>query len=152
MLNVKNFLGDGKFQESTMLAGNGARKESKVVISRKIGLTTRGDMRTAEYVVLDNPTRLKPSDWERVVAVVSMGKDWQFKGWLWSTPVELFSHCLGVFVKWDWEKTPDAVGKWNVKILDLSKTKRHLDASASNQFWQHLDKFTRIHKPDFHRE
>ena len=67
-------------------------------------------------MVVDNPSRLKDGDWERVVCVVALGKDWQFKGWKWPTPVELFSKTLGVFIKWDNEDTPPAVLKWNVKV------------------------------------
>ena len=170
LLNVKTFLCDGQFLESSVISGRGETKATKVVISRRLGASAAdvansgstkaaaaaaaaaGDERTAEYLAIDNPSRLKPSDWERVVAVVALGKDWQFKGWHWNTPVDLFTHALGVYVKWDNEVTPAAVGKWNVKVLDLSKNRRHLDATSSMQFWQHLDNFVRINKPGFVRE
>lgn len=50
------------------------------------------DRLSAEYLVIDNPSRLAPGDWERVVAVVALGKEWQFKGWHWEKPVDLFAN------------------------------------------------------------
>ena len=167
LLNVSAFLGNGTFVDSGSLAAKGEIKPAKVVISRKLGTYSigsgtsgaqtkaasgkTGHGRSAEYLVIDNPSRLQSSDWERVVAVVALGKDWQFKGWRWNSPVDLFSHAMGVYVKWDNESTPLAVAKWNVKILDLSKNRRHLDATAAIQFWQHLDNFVKVFKPQFER-
>ena len=32
------------------------------------------------------------------------------------------------------------VPKWNVKVLGVSKTTRHADATAANAFWQGVEK------------
>lgn len=80
--------------EGAKLASSGVVKPSKEVITRQVSSngSQGGVKKTYDYLIIDNPTRLKPEDWERVVAVVSVGKDWQFKGWKWPSPVELFSH------------------------------------------------------------
>ena len=101
--------------------------------------------------VVDNPSRLKAADWDRVVAVVALGKEWQFKGWQWSSPVELFSKCFGVYFKWDNEGAPEAVTKWNVSVVDVSRNRRNLDPSTALKFWQHLDNAVRLSHPALHR-
>jgi len=61
--------------------------------------------------VIDNPSRLKPDDWSRVACIIAHGKEWQFKGWAVSSPVELFYKARGIYFKWDNEKAPvDTVG------------------------------------------
>ena len=47
--------------------------------------------------VLDNPTKLSPADWDRVVATFLIGATWQFTGWHWKEPVDIFSHSLSLF-------------------------------------------------------
>ena len=32
------------------------------------------------------------------------------------------------------------IGKWNVKVLRMSKTTRHADPTAANVFWQAVEK------------
>lgn len=49
------------------------------------------------YQIIDSAQKLKPEDWKRVAAVFVQGNTWQFKGWKWATPLEIFSngtHCL----------------------------------------------------------
>ena len=109
-------------------------------------------MSEAGYEIIDSPLRLSSSDWERVVAVFAMGKDWQFKGWKWPTAVEVFSNSLGVYLQYnDVLAPPDAIQKWNVTVLDLSKTRRHLDRTTSLHFWRLLDEFVSQHKREFSR-
>ena len=43
----------------------------------------------------------KIEDWENVVAVFVQGESWQFKGWKWESPVELFSHVKGFWLKYE---------------------------------------------------
>jgi parafibromin len=45
-----------------------------------------------KFLVLDAVDTLKDGDWERVVAVFATGPDWQFKGWKWEKPVDIFSN------------------------------------------------------------
>ena len=40
------------------------------------------------------------------------------------------------------------VAQWDVEVLKLNRTRRHMDRTASHQFWKSLDKFTAKHFPD----
>jgi parafibromin len=43
------------------------------------------------YEVRDKPSALKADDWDRVVAVFVLGKEWQFKDWPFKDHVEIFN-------------------------------------------------------------
>jgi parafibromin len=58
-------------------------------------------------------------DWDRVVAVFVTGQDWQFNGWKWSKPVELFTKVLGIHVSMDDRVVDPKVLSWNCKILQV---------------------------------
>lgn len=63
----------------------GGRRDNEVLLQRQ-----RNGV-TVPYRVVDNPAKLTPSDWDRVVAVFVMGPAWQFKGYPWENPVEIFA-------------------------------------------------------------
>lgn len=63
----------------------GAKRDNEVLLHRQ-----RNGV-SVPYRVVDNPAKLSPSDWDRVVAVFVMGPAWQFKGYPWENPVEIFA-------------------------------------------------------------
>lgn len=113
------------------------RPGSEVLIMRR-----KPDGTTSQYKIIDNPIKLDSDDWNRVVAVFVQGPAWQFKGWPWGgSPVEIFSKIKAFHLKWDESKLDDNVAKWNVHILELSRTKRHLDKASLLKFWSTLDSY-----------
>lgn len=74
------------------------------------------------YELYDNVKSFTPSDWERVIAVFSNAKDWQFKGWKeWKEdPTEIFSRVCGFYLKYEEEPLPEKIKNWNVKVLNVS--------------------------------
>ena len=139
MRNAQTILQDLSYAEESP---GGRPRESEVLIQRK-----RPDGTHAPYKILDNPLKLDPEDWNRVVAVFVQGPGWQFKNWPWNgSPVDIFSHIKGFHLKWDETKLDDNVAKWNVHILELSRNKRHLDRANLLKFWSSLDTFMMKHK------
>lgn len=63
----------------------GAKRDNEVLLHRQ-----RNGV-SVPYRVVDNPAKLSPNDWDRVVAVFVMGPAWQFKGYPWENPVEIFA-------------------------------------------------------------
>ncbi|KAM9965503.1 hypothetical protein ACTFIW_005321 [Dictyostelium discoideum] len=98
------------------------------------------------YEVIDNIKSLKPEDWYRVVAAFVQGEAWQFKDWKWSNPADLFANIRGFYVKFDDSNLPDVVKSWDVKVLHISKSKRHLDHTAQVEFWNAFDDFANAKK------
>ena len=87
LFNVKQFLEKRTFQTTDEMRkkANGV-KESPVILQRQIA---RGG--TLTFQVLDSVDKMRESDWDRVVAVFTGGPRWQFRGWKWEEPVEIFS-------------------------------------------------------------
>ncbi|CAN0073875.1 unnamed protein product, partial [Phaeothamnion confervicola] len=115
LYNAKQFLSDGRFEPSQLVKEQGDKKPANLRIERTLH---NGQRMT--YEVIDNPTRLYPQDWERVVCVLVQGVEWQFKRWQWEQPVTLFQTVLGVHLKYDDTRTLDTVAGWNVRVLEVS--------------------------------
>lgn len=125
-------------QDLTYAEGNsGKGRESEILIQRK-----KPDGSGVFYKIIDSPLKLEADDWNRVVGVFVQGPAWQFKGWPWGgSPVEIFSRIKGYHLKWDESKLDENVAKWNVHIIELSRSKRHLDKANLLKFWSSLDAF-----------
>ncbi|KAI1298179.1 Parafibromin [Halotydeus destructor] len=140
MFNAKSILQDLRFIDGT--TSHDGKRESEIHVLRR-----KPDNTTVPYRVIDNPLKLQPEDWERVVAVFVQGPAWQFKGWPWDgNPVEIFSRIKAFHLKWDEMKLDANVSKWSVDIIELSKTKRHLDRANLLKLWGSLDSYMVKHK------
>ncbi|CAK5073022.1 unnamed protein product [Meloidogyne enterolobii] len=72
---------------------------------------------------------------------ILQGPAWQFKGWKWNgNPVEIFSNVAAFHLKFEEQKMDPNVAKWSVNVLQLSRTKRHLDRAILQRFWEILDR------------
>lgn len=90
MYNAKEILQDLRFVTTEEKKAQGYPRENELLLQRR----KDGNI-TVPYRVIDNPSRLSPQDWHRVVAVFVMGPAWQFKGWPWNgNPVEIFSQSM----------------------------------------------------------
>ena len=143
MFNAKDLLQDLRFISTAEIRGSGAKRENDVLIQRR----KEGGL-TVPYRVLDNPTRLTNAEWDRVVAVFVMGQAWQFKGWPnEGRPVEILSRIAGFHLKMEETTLEKNIANWAVSVIQLSRTKRHLDRAAMLSFWEKLDKHIVKHKP-----
>lgn len=82
----------------------------------------------------------KPSYWDRVVAVITTGQEWQFKNYKWSKPRELFQNIKGYYFHFDNDKVPEIVKAWNVEKIGIDKNRRFKDAESLNVFWDSLER------------
>ncbi|KAL1131818.1 hypothetical protein AAG570_011430 [Ranatra chinensis] len=136
MYNAKEILQDLRFVTTEEKKKGGEKRNNEVLLQRR----KEGNL-TVPYRVIDNPGKLGPADWDRVVAVFVMGPAWQFKGWPWAgNPVEIFSKICAFHLKYDEMKLDSNVSRWAVCVIQLSRTKRHLDRAALMVFWEKLDK------------
>lgn len=154
MLNAKDLLQDLTFVPSEEKKKQGCRRESETLIQRR-----RDRMQqprgaelslTVPYKVVDQPLKLTPQDWDRVVAVFVHGPAWQFKGWPGllpdGSPVDIFAKIKAFHLKYDQVPLDPNVQKWDVKVLELSYYKRHSDRPLFLSFWQTLDSYMGRHK------
>jgi len=139
MYNVKQFLEEKQFIDPQECRRQGMKKESKIIITRE-----RSDGKSLKYYVVDSADRFQKEEWDKVVAVFTCGATWQFKGWKWSNPTELFSRIRGFYLQYQDDILKEPVKDWNVKILKVEKNKRHHDIQTVLEFWNELDRYMSI--------
>ncbi|XP_043807107.1 protein CDC73 homolog isoform X2 [Manihot esculenta] len=88
--NVKEFLEDGIYIPTDVKVKQMKGAKPDCVTVQKKFSTDRNRVMTA-YEVRDKPSALKAEDWDRVVAVFVLGKEWQFKDWPFKDHVEIFN-------------------------------------------------------------
>ncbi|KAL3505944.1 hypothetical protein ACH5RR_031326 [Cinchona calisaya] len=140
--NVKEFLEDGVFIPTDVkIKQMKGVKPDCVTVQKKF---SRDRVVTA-YEVRDKPSTLKSEDWDRVVAVFVLGKEWQFKDWPFKDHIEIFNKVLGFYLRFEDDSVESAkyVKQWNVKIISISKNKRHQDRAAALEVWDRLEEFMR---------
>ena len=91
--------------------------------------------RPTRFILVETPDNFKPDYWNRVVAVFTTGQAWQFKGYKWQNPAELFAHGLGVYVGWRGETVPDSVKGWGRGVLSSSVDKWR-EGQTTQQRWR----------------
>jgi len=144
-INATSFLQDGRYMSNTALKQKGIVKKPRLTIKAfPIANPTPGN--PILYDVIDNPMILKPIEWRRVVCVFAFGPEWQFKGWKYSNPVELFNRTCGFFLHFADEKVHENIKKWSVKPIAISRgeEKRHEDKKIIWEFWKALDHFVAL--------
>ncbi|ORX55344.1 CDC73-domain-containing protein [Piromyces finnis] len=136
MYNVSKFLQDKQFLDPQECRKQGIKKEQYLTITRQ-----KSDGSELKYYVVDSVDKFRTEDWDRVVAVFTCGATWQFKGWKWSNPTELFSKIRGFYLQYQDDVLKEPVKEWNVKVLKVEKYKRHHDIQTVLEFWNELDRY-----------
>lgn len=89
--NVREFLEDGIYvpmeKKMSEMKAAGLSKPDVITVQKKLNR----DRMVVAYEVRDKPTALKKEDWDRVVSVFVLGKEWQFKDWPFRDHAEIFS-------------------------------------------------------------
>jgi parafibromin len=78
-----------------------------------------------------------------VVAVFTMGKQWQFKDWPfgYGNPSDIFTKIKGYHFKLSGIPLDPNIAKWSVSVIELDPHKRHLDRARLTAFWDELDRY-----------
>ena len=125
------------------------KRGASIAVTHRVAQRLGG--REIEYEIVDNPaSRLRSAaDWDRVVAVVAQGAEWQFKGWRYPKPVDLFGKAFGFYIGIEGAPIPQVLLGWNVKLGKLNRDKRGLDSVTYAQFWNGLDEWMSVHKQEY---
>lgn len=136
LLNVAQLLQDGLYYEPTEEKKHffESTRPEMVEIKRNI----MGSLWTFE--VRDAIKNFEKSQWLRVVAVVTDGTDWQFKGYPFETLVDMFTTFKGMYFTACGARTPEHVKKWACTILDMSSTQfQHRFGAVRDAFWTEVE-------------
>jgi len=130
--NAKEFLEKGNYHEVTSVQPI----QQPVYLSRNV----RGKKVTFE--IYDSIMGFTKKHWRRVVAVFVQGPRYQFKDWPSGNDlVNLFLTFKGFYLKYQDVPMEDNVKRWNVKVMQIHRNKRHFDKTVQHEFWAELDKF-----------
>jgi len=144
MVNVGAFLG----RDAVYRREGPGRRGGTITLTHRFSARLGGHEVT--FDVIDNPaTRLKKDEWHRVVAVLCQGARWQFKGWRYSDPVDLFSRTFGFYVGLEGANVPSELRGWKVKTGKVSRDRRGGDSICLASFWNGLEEFMAVHKQEF---
>eukprot|EP00339_Tiarina_fusa_P024071 CAMPEP_0117007104 /NCGR_PEP_ID=MMETSP0472-20121206/7096_1 /TAXON_ID=693140 ORGANISM="Tiarina fusus, Strain LIS" /NCGR_SAMPLE_ID=MMETSP0472 /ASSEMBLY_ACC=CAM_ASM_000603 /LENGTH=158 /DNA_ID=CAMNT_0004708763 /DNA_START=71 /DNA_END=547 /DNA_ORIENTATION=- len=151
MINAHEFFANSKFVPRDVLTKKGiTARSTPTQFSRRVGQRLGGG--TVEYELMDNPkVKLRTAkDWERVVAVLAFGAAWQFKDWPghYSHPVRLFGSVFGFYVGMEGANVPKELQGWSVVQQKVNRDKRGMDSVTYASFWNGVDEFMSIHKPE----
>uniref|UniRef100_A0A7S4ANR7 Cell division control protein 73 C-terminal domain-containing protein n=1 Tax=Pseudo-nitzschia australis TaxID=44445 RepID=A0A7S4ANR7_9STRA len=152
LVNAHKFFAESQFVNRANMQKElrSKRQVPKTQFSRQINSRYGGG--TAEYELMDNPkSKLhRPEDWDRVVAVVALGQSWQMKDWpgSYSNPVQLFNRVFGFYVGMEGDNIPKELQGWAVTQNKVSRDKRGMDSISYASFWNALDEWMAIHKPE----
>ena len=152
LVNGHRFLGESRFvpRDTMQKELRRTRQAPKTSFKRKVHARLGG--RELEYELMDNPrSKLHTrKDWDRVVAVVALGQAWQFKDWpdFYSNPVTLFEKVFGFYIGMEGDNVSKELLGWQVTRAKLNRDKRGLDSVAYASFWNALDNWMAIHKPE----
>jgi len=151
MINAGFFFGkDAVYipRDQAMKRADAGKRGGTIQVTHKLAPRLGGAEIT--YDIIDNPTtRLKKEEWSRVVAVIAQGASWQFKGWQYSDPVDLFSRAFGFYIGLDGASIPDELRNWNVKLGKVSRDRRGQDNVCLASFWNGLEEFIAVHKQEY---
>lgn len=94
------------------------------------------------FEITSNVRNFTKIEWKRVVSVFVQGDDWEFKDWPKSeNPTSILQKVKGFYLKFQDMPINENTKKWNVKILEISRSKRYYDVSIQNEFWNLLTDF-----------
>lgn len=138
--NAKEFLADAHY--INMKTCTDEEKEKCNEESKKNSFTKKILGKELLFEICSNVRNFTKNEWKRVVAVFVQGDDWEFKDWPKNENVtSILLKVKGFYLKYKDLPLNENVKKWNVKILEISRTKRHFDVSIQNEFWTLMDEF-----------
>ncbi len=78
--------------------------------------------------------------------VVCTGKEWQFRNWkIGEKPIDIFQKVQGFYFHYDDQAPDEKASSWAIKLIPISRAKRHTDGHAQFQFWGSLDTSIKRH-------
>ena len=141
--NAKAFLHDGRYINLNMLEND--EKDLVVEDNSDNNFFYKIQGKDLLFEICSNVRKFNKNDWKRVVAVFVQGDDWEFKDWPRSeNPSTILQKVKGYYMKYNNNPTNKNIKKWNVQTLEISRNKRHFDASIQNKFWTSLSQFLSV--------
>lgn len=165
MSNIKSFLDSGLYVPAAHPTLSSQASTNLLHITRVLPSISPKPFR---FIIVDSPDNFKPEYWSRVVAVFTTGQTWQFRGYKWREPQELFGHVLGVYIGekglpvpnevkgWGSSVRTFGVERWDERVHGSSvepgvrETRRWRDREVVEEVWRGIEGFMRG-RPEWRR-
>ncbi|KAJ2690243.1 accessory factor associated with RNA polymerase II [Coemansia spiralis] len=144
MYNIKSLLQDHQFVDGRAEMEKAGPKPHEVFVEHTMSYSGQA----VKFRIVDSVQDFTEADWEALVCVFTQGAAWQFRNWMWKTPEEVFHNCLGFYPKYQDERPKDAVNSWAVSLLNIERSKRHMDRATVVGLWNSLEQYMARNKPD----
>lgn len=154
MSNVKSFLDQGLYVPADHPTLASQTTPNILHVTRTLpGLSPK----PFRFILVDSPDQFKPEYWSRVVAVFTTGQTWQFRGYKWREPQQLFENVLGVYVGEKAQPLPTDIKGWGSAVRkfelerwdershganidpDQRQNKRWRDRETVEELWRILE-------------
>lgn len=140
LLTVQRLLQDGAYSqidEEKVRFFESMRAESVDIVRNLQG-------RLWTFEARDSTKGFTKNHWLRVVAVISDGSDWQFKGWPFESIVDLFATVRGFYFCPRGELPAQHIQTWAVHVLKMPQMQfQHQFAQIRDVFWSEVEGFLR---------
>ncbi|KAG2374314.1 hypothetical protein C9374_010884 [Naegleria lovaniensis] len=138
LYNVKDFL-----QKGTFITTEDKKKNLDPNLPKPKEVIIKHPKSNQQFLVLDTTKNLQKKDWDRVVAIFTIGQLWQFKdsnNWFSTDPSVIFAKKKGFTLVYDSDALAPNLQNWNLEKLYISKseTKRHTDSTVARKFWNSI--------------
>ncbi|KAF0973225.1 hypothetical protein FDP41_008432 [Naegleria fowleri] len=135
LYNVKDFL-----QKGTFITTEDKKKNLDPNLPKPKEVIIKHPKSNQQFLVLDTTKNFQKKDWDRVVAIFTIGQLWQFKdsnNWFSTDPSVIFAKKKGFTLVYDSDALAPNLQNWNLEKLYISKseTKRHTDSTVARKFW-----------------
>ncbi len=135
--NAEEFFAKSSFTDGSKMAPH--MSGHALVVKRTSVLDP---LRTAVFHIVDNPDKLTPEQWKRVVAIFVTGQAWQLSNLpIGKTPAEIFDKIMGFHLYFEGEEMHANVKNWRVEKVAVSRTKRHQDTMIVANVWRSITGF-----------
>lgn len=139
LANITEFLVKGSYKDGEEADQNLMQEDE---LRDKVEFEYMINSKQVKFEVYDSVTAFTKNHWKRVVALFVQGQDWQFKDWpAKESFVDIFLKVRGYYLTFSDVNVPINIKKWNVKVLQISRTLRHSDQSVKKEFWDDLKEF-----------
>jgi hypothetical protein len=129
--NARQFLEQGNYE-----VPSSDRVVPPVLVSKQLR------DRWLTFEVHDRVSTFSPRQWSRVVCVFLHAPKYQFKDWTGYVSVsKIFEQVRGFCLKYQDGGVEEEVVRWAVKVLEVGRSRRHLDRVAQTEFWREMEAF-----------
>ncbi|KAJ1647960.1 accessory factor associated with RNA polymerase II [Coemansia asiatica] len=145
MYNIEELLQKHQFVDGRAIMEKGGPKPREIFIDHVVTRTSQ----RIRFRVVDSVQDFTEADWNSLVCVFTQGAAWQFKNWVWKSPEEIFQNTLGFYPKYNDERPKDAIRSWGISVINIERTKRHMDKAAVVGLWSTIEQYMATKKPEF---